>query len=342
MNHNVIIIAEAGVNHNGELEIAKKLIAAAADAGADYVKFQTYNTDKLVSKNAKKAEYQKANFNEGRDTQFEMLKKLQIPEYWYKELVNYCELLKIKFLSTGFDHDSIDFLDTLNIDYLKIPSGEITNKLFLEHIAKKSKPIIISTGMATLIEVKEAINVLMLNGISKKCITILHCNTEYPTPMLDVNLKAMITFKKEFGVNIGYSDHTVGIEVPIAAVALGAIVIEKHFTLDKNMPGPDHLASINPEELKSMVKSIRNIEKAISGSGIKEPSQSEYKNITIARKSLHYSCDLFFGDIIEKKHLIALRPGTGINPMHYENLIGKKLNKDVKKNVLIQLTDFDL
>jgi N-acetylneuraminate synthase/N,N'-diacetyllegionaminate synthase len=196
--------------------------------------------------------------------------------------------------------------------------------------------------MATLFEVKEAINVLMLNGISKKCITILHCNTEYPTPMLDVNLNAMITLKKEFGVNIGYSDHTVGIEVPIAAVALGAIVIEKHFTLDKNMPGPDHLASIDPEELKSMVKSIRNIEKAISGSGIKEPSQSEYKNITIARKSLHYSCDLFFGDIIEKKHLIALRPGTGINPMHYENLIGKKLNKDVKKNVLIQLIDFDL
>ncbi len=340
MKKNVIIIAEAGVNHNGNYDYAKKLILEAANAGADYVKFQTFKADKIVSKTAQKAEYQKTNFKDGGDTQYEMLKKLEMPPQWHYELIKYANECGIKFLSTGFDEESVDFLDTLKIDFFKIPSGEITNKPYLENIAKKGKPVVISTGMSNLQEIKDAIDIFKKHQILKNDITVLHCNTEYPTPMQDVNLLAMSTIHKELEVNVGYSDHTLGIEVPIAAVALGAVIIEKHFTLDRNMVGPDHLASLVPEELKQMVTSIRNIEKAISGSGIKQPSDSEKKNLDVVRKSLHYNDDLIKGSIIERKNLITLRPGNGISPMNYEELIGKTLSRNVQKNELIKTTDF--
>jgi N,N'-diacetyllegionaminate synthase len=340
MKNKVIIIAEAGVNHNGDFENAKKLIEVAAKAGADYVKFQTFKADKLVSKDAQKADYQKSNLKEGSDTQYEMLKKLEMSEEWHYKLIEYAKECDIKFLSTGFDEDSIDFLDSLKIDLFKIPSGEITNKPYLEHIARKGKPVVISTGMSNLQEIKDAIDVFEKHQISKNDITILHCNTEYPTPMQDVNLLAMNTIQKILEVNVGYSDHTLGIEVPIAAVALGAVIIEKHFTLDRYMVGPDHLASLVPEELKQMITSIRNIEKAISGSGIKQPSDSEKKNIAVVRKSLHYKVDLIKGATIEKQNLITLRPGNGISPMNYEEIIGKTLSRNVLKNELIKTTDF--
>jgi N-acetylneuraminate synthase/N,N'-diacetyllegionaminate synthase len=340
MKNKVIIIAEAGVNHNGDYKLAKKLILEAAKAGADYVKFQTFKADKLVSKDAQKADYQKSNLKEGGDTQYEMLKKLEMSEECHYKLIEYAKECDIKFLSTGFDEDSVDFLDSLKIDLFKIPSGEITNKPYLEHIAKKGKPVVISTGMSNLQEIKDAIDVFEKHQISKNDITILHCNTEYPTPMQDVNLLAMNTIQKVLEVNVGYSDHTLGIEVPIAAVALGAVIIEKHFTLDRNMVGPDHLASLVPEELKQMITSIRNIEKAISGSGIKQPSDSEKKNLAVVRKSLHYKDDLIKGAIIEKQDLITLRPGNGISPMNYEEIIGKTLSRNVLKNELIKTTDF--
>lgn len=341
INNRVIIIAEAGVNHNGNYENAKKLISAAANAGADYVKFQTFKADKLVSKDAQKAEYQKNSLKENADTQFDMLKKLEMPEKWHYDLIQYANEQGIKFLSTGFDEGSIDFLDSLNIELFKIPSGEITNKPYLEHIAKKGKPIIISTGMSSLQEINDAINVLLWNNIKREQITVLHCNTEYPTPMQDVNLHAMTTIRKAIGVNVGYSDHTLGIEVPIAAVALGANIIEKHFTLDRNMNGPDHWASLNPEDLKLMVSSIRNIEKAICGNGIKEPSISEKKNLNIIRKSLHYSRDIKVGEIISRLDLIALRPGNGISPMRIESVIGKNLKKAVKAFQMVDINDYD-
>jgi N,N'-diacetyllegionaminate synthase len=340
MKNKVIIIAEAGVNHNGDYKLAKKLILEAANAGADYVKFQTFKADKLVSKDAQKADYQKSNLKEGRDTQYEMLKKLEMSEDWHYKLIEYANELGIKFLSTGFDEDSVDFLDSLKIDLFKIPSGEITNKPYLEHIAKKGKPVVISTGMSNLKEIKDAIDVFDKYQISKNDITILHCNTEYPTPMQDVNLLAMNTIQKKLEINVGYSDHTLGIEVPIAAVALGAVMIEKHFTLDRNMVGPDHLASLVPEELKQMVASIRNIEKAISGNGIKQPSNSEKKNLAIVRKSLHYNDDLIKGATIDKQNLVALRPGNGISPMDYEQIIGKTLSRNVFKNQVINMNDF--
>lgn len=340
MKNKVIIIAEAGVNHNGDYELAKKLILEASSAGADYVKFQTFKADKLVSKDAQKADYQKSNLKEGGDTQYEMLKKLEMSEEWHYDLIKYANECGIKFLSTGFDEDSVDFLDSLKIDLFKIPSGEITNKPYLEHIAKKGKPVVISTGMSSLQEIKDAIDVFEKHQISKNNITILHCNTEYPTPMQDVNLLAMNTIQKELEVNVGYSDHTLGIEVPIAAVALGAVIIEKHFTLDRNMVGPDHIASLVPEELKQMITSIRNIEKAISGNGIKQPSDSEKKNLAVVRKSLHYKDDLIKGAIIQKQNLIALRPGNGICPMDYEQIIGKTLSINVLKNQVIDINDF--
>ena len=340
MNNKVLIIAEAGVNHNGSYENAKKLISAGAEAGVDYVKFQTFKANKLVSRDAEKADYQKKNTNDETTSQFEMLKKLEMPEIWHHDLIKYAESLGVKFLSTGFDEESIDFLDSIKIDLFKIPSGEITNKPFLEHIAKKKKPIIISTGMANLEEVRAAIEVLQNNGIQKRSITILHCNTEYPTPMLDVNLKAMLALKEEFEVNIGYSDHTLGIEVPIAAVALGANVIEKHFTLDKNMEGPDHKASLDPLELKQMVKSIRNIEKALSGSGIKEPSASEIKNIQIARKSIHTNKSIERGQILKREDLIMMRPGDGISPMDIELYINKQIANNLPVGHKISKSDF--
>ena len=339
MNNKVIIIAEAGVNHNGNFENAKKLIQAASNAGADYVKFQTFKADKLVSKHAKKADYQIANSKQDGDTQYEMLKKLEMSEAWHYELIKYANECGIKFLSTGFDEQSIDFLESLKIDFFKIPSGEITNKPFIKHIARKGKPIILSTGMANLEEIRDAITVLKDNGISNKYLTILHCNTEYPTPMSDVNLKAMYFLKEEFEVNIGYSDHTLGIEVPIAAVAMGAKVIEKHFTLDKKMKGPDHKASLDPDELKAMVNAIRNVEIAITGSGKKEVTQSEMKNILIARKSIHLNNFVSAGNSIQANDLIMKRPGTGISPMKIDLIIGKKAAVDLPEDHMLNFKD---
>jgi N-acetylneuraminate synthase/N,N'-diacetyllegionaminate synthase len=268
-----------------------------------------------------------------------MLKKLEMSEAWHYELLKYSNECGIKFLSTGFDEDSIDFLDSLNIDLFKVPSGEITNKPYLEHIAKKGKPIVISTGMSNLEEIKDAVEVIQNHKIPKDLITILHCNTEYPTPMQDVNLLAMNTIQNELGVQVGYSDHTLGIEAPIAAVALGAVLIEKHFTLNRNLPGPDHIASLEPDELKLMVQAIRNIELAISGNGIKKPSQSEINNIAIARKSIHITNDLPCGHIITESDLIALRPGDGISPMLWDTIIGKKLTVNKLKFDKLNFSD---
>lgn len=324
-----IIIAEAGVNHNGDFEIAKMLIKKAAEAKADYVKFQTFKASNLVTKNAKKASYQEKNINDGDGSQFEMLKKLEMPEEWHYELIKCANSYGIKFLSTGFDEESIDFLDKIGVDLFKIPSGEITNKRYLQHVARKGRPVIISTGMSNLEEVRSAINVLIESGITKDYISILHCNTEYPTPLTDVNLRAMITLQKEFSVKVGYSDHTLGIEVPIAAVALGATIVEKHFTIDKSLNGPDHLASLDPEELKEMVDRIRNIELAMSGNGDKLPSESEKKNINIIRKSLYYKHNIKENTILREDDLVALRPGDGVSPMEIDTIIGKTLKISV-------------
>jgi len=341
MTDRVVIIAEAGVNHNGEIEMAIELIDVAADAGADFVKFQSFKAERLVNVNAKKASYQIKNSKGEKDTQFEMLKKLEIGDGWYPTLIQRCKEKGIQFLSTGFDEISIDLLENLNIPFHKIPSGEITNKPFLQHIARTGKDIVLSTGMANLKEVKAALDVLYLEGIKKSQVTVLHCNTEYPTPMEDVNLLAMNQMAKDLKVKVGYSDHTLGIEVPIAAVALGARVIEKHFTLNRNLPGPDHAASLEPEELKSMVKSIRNIEKAISGNGIKEASKSELKNIDVARKSLHVSKQLLKGDIIDFQSLMSLRPGHGISPMEINQVIGKRIIKDLSRGHLLNFNDLE-
>jgi len=336
----VVIIAEAGVNHNGDLNLAKKLVDSAVEAGADYVKFQTFKAEKLVSKTAKKADYQLKNVNDANVSQFQMLKSLEMPFEWHFELADYAKSLGIKFLSTGFDEESIDFLDKLGMDLFKIPSGEITNKPYLQHIARKMRPIVLSTGMATIQEVAEAMEVLISEGIKKENITVLHCNTEYPTPMYDVNLTAMNHIKATLQVAVGYSDHTLGIEVPIAAVALGAEVIEKHFTLNKSMMGPDHVASLEPDELKLMVQGIRNIELAISGSGFKEPSDSEEKNRLITRKSIHLNKLVNAGHIITKSDLIMKRPGDGISPMHLDYVVGKKVNNDLPEEHKLIWEDF--
>jgi len=335
-----IIIAEAGVNHNGNIETAKKLIKKAAEAGADFVKFQTFKADSLVSKKAKKAKYQLYAENSDEKDQYTMLKKLEIPLDWYPILINCCKKNGIKFLSTGFDEKSIDYLNSLNMSYIKIPSGEITNLPYLIHVAKKQKKIIISTGMCHEYEIKKALDVLIQYGVSREMISVLHCNTEYPTPMKDVNLKAMLAIKNNLDVEIGYSDHTLGIEVPIAAVALGAKIIEKHFTLDRNLPGPDHSSSLEPEELKVMVKAIRNIELATSGSGKKEPSESEIKNSTIVRKSIHLNKSLSKGHIICEEDIIALRPGDGISPIEWNTILGKKLKKEKKQFDKLSYSDF--
>jgi N,N'-diacetyllegionaminate synthase len=330
MQKKVIIIAEAGVNHNGDFDKAKKMIEAAAAAGADYVKFQTFKADKIVSKIAKKAEYQNKNTGDNDQNQYGMLKKLEIPENWYNELINFADSKGIKFLSTGFDEESIDFLGNIGSPFFKIPSGEITNKPYLEHIARKGKPMILSTGMATIAEIEVALEVIEKAGSNRKSITVLHCNTEYPTPMKDVNLLAMLHIKNSLGVEIGYSDHTLGIEVPVAAVALGATVIEKHFTLDKNLPGPDHAASLEPGELRAMVKAIRNIELAISGTGIKQPSASEVPNKVVARKSIHTKNLLNSGHLLTSDDLVMKRPGDGISPMEIDNIIGRKINQNLE------------
>lgn len=321
----VIIIAEAGVNHNGSIASAEKLIKVAADAGADYVKFQTFKATNLVSAIAEKADYQKANMKGDKDnTQFNMLKNLELSYDDHLVLIEYCKKLSIKFLSTAFDLESVEMLNKLGSEIWKIPSGEITNLPYLEKIGSLKKNVILSTGMCTIEEVEIAMDVLVRNGTEKNSITVLHCNTEYPTPMNDVNLKAMLHIKNKLDVKVGYSDHTTGIEVPIAAVALGAEIIEKHFTLDKNMDGPDHKASLEPGELQQMVSAIRNIEKAL-GDGIKKPSPSEIKNMIIARKSIHLAKDFNQGHVLSKADLVMKRPGSGISPMDYNKVIGKKL-----------------
>jgi len=337
MKNKVIIIAEAGVNHNGDINLAKKLIDAAVEAGVDYVKFQTFKTENLVSKNAKKAEYQ-IQKTDASESQFEMIKKLELSEDQHLELKKYCKQKGITFLSTAFDLESVDFLKKLEIPFWKIPSGEITNLPYLEKIGQLGKPIILSTGMCNMQEIEHAIAVLQNQGVPKSKISVLHCNTEYPTPMQDVNLNAMQTMAQALNVKVGYSDHTLGIEIPIAAVALGALIIEKHFTLDKNMHGPDHAASLEPNELKAMVIAIRNIELAL-GNGIKTASNSELKNITIARKSIHLKNALSKGDIIQLSDLIMKRPGDGISPMDYEKVISKEIISHSPINYQLKLSD---
>lgn len=334
----VLIIAEAGVNHNADINIAKKLIDVAKEAGADIVKFQTAVPELVMTEQAEKAVYQIDNTGIASESQLDMAKKIHLPLEAYKELLDYSNSVGIKFLSTPFDHVSIDYLYNLGLDIFKIPSGEITNLPYLQTIGRMKKNVILSTGMSTLDEIGEALKVLIAEGTLKENITVLHCNTDYPTKMTDVNLKAMITIGEVFGVKIGYSDHTLGIEVPVAAVAIGATVIEKHFTLDRSMDGPDHLASLEPDELKEMVNSIRNIEKAM-GSAEKLPTESETKNIVIARRSIHIVDGLTKGHVITEKDLIMKRPGDGISPMNIQNVLNKKLNKDVTKDHKLSIDD---
>lgn len=328
----VLIIAEAGVNHNGNISIAKKLVDEAKRAGADIVKFQTFQASKLASKQAKLAEYQKVNL--GLEvSQEEMLRKLMLSKKEYIELAKYCKEVGIRFLSTPFEIESIRFLNTLQ-DIWKIPSGEITNYPYLVEIAETGKEVILSTGMSTLEEVDAALKVLKNNGAGK--ITLLHCTTNYPAPMRDVNLNVMFTMKRHCGCDIGYSDHTQGIEVSIAAVAMGAAVIEKHFTLDRNMEGPDHKASLEPEELTAMVKSIRNIEQAM-GDGVKKPSESEKENISVVRKSIIAVRNIKKGEMLTEENLTTKRPGTGINPMRWNDVLGVKAIRDFAKDELIEI-----
>jgi len=330
----VQIIAEAGVNHNGNLDLAKKLVDAAANAGVDYVKFQTFNAKSLVSKSAKRADYQVKNTGSKNGGQLDMLMKLELSKESHFILKDYCREKGVKFLSTGFDLESLQFLYDFGLDVFKVPSGEITNLPYLRKIGGFLKPTIVSTGMANMNEIAGALNVLMEAGQSKESITVLHCNTEYPTPMKDVNLRAMQTINESFGVPIGYSDHTLGIEVPIAAVAMGAKIIEKHFTLNRQMKGPDHKASLEPDELKSMVQSIRNIEVAL-GNGEKVPSQSELKNKIVARKSIVALKDIKEGEFLTEENLTVKRPGNGISPMKWDEVLGTKASKNYKEDDLI-------
>ena len=331
--HPTTIIAEAGVNHNGSIDIAKKLIDVATDSGADFVKFQTFKTEALVTRTANIAKYQK-DLTETGKSQFNLLKKLELNRVEHEELIQDCEKKGIRFLSTAFDHESIDLLAELNIPFFKIPSGEITNLPYLRHIGRMGKPVIMSCGMATLVEIQDALNVIQEAGTEKDQITILHCNTEYPTPMEDVNLKAMHTIRDELGVDVGYSDHTLGIEIPTAAVALGATIIEKHFTLDRTMSGPDHAASLEPDELKAMVAAIRNIEKAM-GNGVKKPSPSEMKNIPITRKSIVAKKLIKKGEIYTEDNLAVKRSGMGISPMEWDRVLGKKSRQNFNSDDLI-------
>jgi N-acetylneuraminate synthase len=356
---NTYIIAEAGVNHNGSLVIAKKLIDAAKEAGADAVKFQTFKTEKTISKKAPKAEYQKS-LTGDTESQFDMVKKLELDEKSHYELVDYAQKKGIKFLSTAFDVESVDLLIKLGIDVLKIPSGEVTNALLMHKIASKGLPIIISTGMCTLGDIEQALGVVAFGylkmehpaienfrtayfskegqKILKEKVTLLHCTTEYPAPLDEVNLNAMLTLKNAFDLPVGYSDHTNGINVSIGAAALGAVLIEKHFTLDKDMPGPDHQASLEPDELKAMVIGIREVEKAL-GTSQKLVSASERKNLDIARKSLTANNDIQQGDIFTEDNIIIMRPGSGISPMHYWELIGKKATKSYQKDDMIGFSE---
>jgi N,N'-diacetyllegionaminate synthase len=330
----VFVIAEAGVNHNGSVDLAKRLIDVAVNAGADAVKFQTFKASSLVSKIAKKAQYQKENMNTVDDSQYSMLKKLELNSYAHIELMNYCDSKGIMFLSTPFDHESIDLLNNLGLRIFKIPSGEITNLPYLRHIGSLNKKVILSTGMADLGEIEDALDILIGSGTLKENITVLHANTMYPTPLEDVNLKAMVTIGSAFNVAYGYSDHSLGIEVPIGAVAMGANVIEKHFTLDANMEGPDHKASLEPHELEAMVVAIRNIELAL-GSSIKKPSPSEKPNMDIGRKSIISKCNIKKGEFFSEDNLTIKRPGSGISPMKWDEVIGTKSLKDYNMDEVI-------
>jgi|TARA_B100000767_G_C19740277_1_gene525846 N,N'-diacetyllegionaminate synthase len=329
----VFIIAEAGVNHNGSVDLAKKLIDVASASGVDAIKFQTFKAINLATKNSEKANYQKNTTNQ-KENQLDMLKKLELSKEMHIELINYSKNKNIKFLSSPFDHDSIELLKDLGLEIFKIPSGEITNLPYLRNIGKLNKKIILSTGMSNINEVKNALDILVNSGTKKSNIIVLHANTEYPTPMEDVNLKAMVTIGNELNVNFGYSDHTLGIEVDIAAIAMGACCIEKHFTLDRNMEGPDHKASLEPDQLKEMVKAIRNIELAL-GSGIKRPSKSEFPNIKLVRKSIVAKTKITKGDFLREGNLTVKRPGGGISPMKWDEIIGTKATKDYKEDELI-------
>ncbi|MDP8230764.1 MAG: N-acetylneuraminate synthase [Candidatus Gorgyraea atricola] len=331
----VFIIAEAGVNHNGSVDIAKRMVDAAIEADVDAIKFQTFKAEKIITKSAPKAEYQK-DTTDKEESHFDMIKKLELDMKAHLEILDYCKKNKIAFLSSPFDSESIDLLDKLGLNLFKIPSGEITNLPYIRKIGSLKKEIILSTGMSDLKEIENALNILEAFGTPKGRITVLHCNTEYPTPIEDVNLQAMVTMKDTFGVNVGYSDHTCGIEVSIAAVAMGASVIEKHFTLDKNMQGPDHKASLEPDELKAMTKAIRNTEKAM-GDGVKRASQSELKNKVVVRKSIVASRGIIKDEIFTEKSIIPKRPGSGISPMEWDNIIGKKAKRNFNEGEMIEL-----
>lgn len=335
MTNRILIIAEAGVNHNGDMALARKLIDVAAEAGADLVKFQTFDADRLITRSAKKADYQTA-ATDGDESQYEMLRRLQLSPEMHKELIAHCASRGIGFFSTGFDIESIDLLMNLGQDRFKIPSGEITNLPYLRHIGRLNRDAILSTGMATLDEIKAAIDVLELAGTPRSRITVLHCTTEYPTPMNEVNLRAIRGIQEALGVAVGYSDHTAGIEVAIAAAALGAAVIEKHFTLDRELPGPDHKASLEPGELKSMVTAIRNIEIAL-GDGVKRLTPSEAKNRPVVRKSLVASRGIRRGEAFTAQNIAAKRPGTGISPMRWDEVIDHPAPRDFSQDELIEL-----
>jgi len=330
-----LVIAEAGVNHNGDLELAKQLVATAAAAGADLVKFQTFVAAKIIASHAPKADYQKSSTGAA-ESQFDMVRKLELSRPDHDALIDECARHGIRFFSTAFDSDSLDTLMSLGLELIKIPSGEITNLPFLRHVARCAKPVILSTGMATLGEIEAAITVLEAGGVPRGRITVLHCNTEYPTPFEDVNLRAMQNLHRALGVAVGYSDHTAGIEVAIAAVALGATVIEKHFTLDRRLPGPDHQASLEPQELTAMVSAIRNIEKSL-GDGIKRPSASEAKNRPIARKSLVAASAIRAGQPFTETNVTTKRPGSGISPMRWDEVMGRKAARDFQPDELIEL-----
>ena len=330
-----LIIAEAGVNHNGDISLAKKLVDIAAESGADLVKFQTFNADRLATHFAHKAEYQKSETGKA-ESQHAMLQKLELTEEMHVQLIAYCQSRAVGFLSTGFDIESVDLLNRLGQELFKIPSGEITNMSFLRHIGGLGKRVILSTGMSTMDEIESAISVLENSGTPRSKVTVLHCTTAYPAPMSDVNLSAMQSIKSALNVEIGYSDHTLGIEIPIAAVALGATVIEKHFTLDRNMPGPDHKASLEPTELKAMINAIRNIEQAL-GDGVKRLMPSEVENIVIARKSIVACQSISKGEIFSSENITAKRPNNGISAMQWEEVIGKAANRDYSIDEFIEL-----
>lgn len=331
----VIIIAEAGVNHNGSIDVAKQLIDAAANAGVDYVKFQTFKAKNLVTKSAQKADYQKKNIGGGDNSQFAMLKALELSQTHHLELIEYCKSQGVAFFSTAFDLESIDFLASLDMPLWKVPSGEITNFPYLRAIGKTGKPVILSTGMTNMTEIEQAIEVLVKFGTRRSDITLLHCTTEYPACKNEINLRAMETMRNHFNLSVGYSDHTQGVEIPVAAVAMGAIVIEKHFTLDRNMKGPDHAASLEPNELKIMVSYIRNVEVAM-GDGVKEPAKSEIPNIRIARKSIVAAAYIKKDEILTEQNITTKRPADGISPMEWEQIVGTAAKFDFAQDEPIE------